>query len=126
MRQTKTEKFSGKLFFSIFFGAFFLIIIQFNINAQVSQFSENSRNTNSSTNSMTKPLLRIWPAYRPEECDWAIRKFICLRCLRNQKSYAQMIEFDDQDEPTRIHGCYSSSHGFEPIHEGRDHPVLQQ
>lgn len=71
----------------------------------------------------TKKLLRVWPAYRPEECDWAIRKFICLRCLKNGYLYAQEIQFDSESRPYRNHGCYSETKGFFPIEEGRDHPV---
>ncbi len=67
-----------------------------------------------------KNLLRVLPAYRPEECDWAIRKFICLRCLRNGLSYAQNIVFLEDDRPLRLHGCYSEEKGFFPISEGRD------
>ncbi|WCL47642.1 hypothetical protein [Leptospira sp. GIMC2001] len=105
---------------------FFAIILHSNTKAQSSQFSQKIANNKNSLTLTTKPLLRIWPAFRPEECDWAIRKFICLRCLRNQKSYAQIIEFNQDDEPTRIHGCYSKSLGFEAIEEGRDHPVLHE
>ncbi|PJE02250.1 MAG: hypothetical protein CK427_08195 [Leptospira sp.] len=66
-------------------------------------------------------LLRVLPAFRPEECDWAIRKFICLRCLKNGKQYAQNIIFDSEDRPMRIHGCFSERDGFIPVNEGRDH-----
>ncbi|MCG9876139.1 MAG: hypothetical protein MH321_15285 [Leptospiraceae bacterium] len=66
-------------------------------------------------------LLRVLPAFRPEECDWAIRKFICLRCLKNGKQYAQNIIFDSEDRAMRIHGCFSERDGFIPIDEGRDH-----
>jgi len=66
-------------------------------------------------------LLRVLPAFRPEECDWAIRKFICLRCLKNGYQYAQNITFDAEDRPLREHGCYSELKGFFPIEEGRDH-----
>lgn len=70
-----------------------------------------------------RELLRVWPSYRPEECEWAIRKFICLRCLKNKKFYAQKIKFDSEDRPFRIHGCYTEETGFLPIPEGRDHPT---
>ena len=67
-----------------------------------------------------KNLLRVLPAFRPEECDWAIRKFICLRCHKNGFSYAQNIIFVEDDRPYRLHGCYSEEKGFFPISEGQD------
>jgi hypothetical protein len=68
-------------------------------------------------------LLRVWPSYRAEECDWAIRKFICLRCLKNGYKYAQEISFDEERRPIRLHGCFSDQKGFFPIEEGKNHPI---
>ncbi len=62
----------------------------------------------------TKPLLRVLPAYRAEECQaWAIRPFTCLRCLEKGMRYAQMIRWDEE-RPLRVHGCFSEEGGFVP------------
>jgi hypothetical protein len=67
---------------------------------------------------ISKPLLRVWPAFRPEECeDWAILPFICKRCLWEGKQYAQKIYFYESG-PYRLHGCYLEPEGFIPI-EGK-------
>jgi hypothetical protein len=60
----------------------------------------------------TKPLLRVWPAYRMEECEWAIQTFICQDCISKGKRYAQLIRFLETG-PYRIHGCYTDETGFE-------------
>ncbi|MDZ4726444.1 MAG: hypothetical protein SH817_09815 [Leptospira sp.] len=61
---------------------------------------------------ISKPLLRVWPAFRPEECeDWAILPFICKRCLWEGKQYAQKIYFYESG-PYRLHGCYLEPDGF--------------
>ncbi|EJO67925.1 hypothetical protein LIX31_17105 [Leptospira kirschneri] len=58
-----------------------------------------------------KPLLRVFPSYRREECDWAIRWDICLSCLKIGRRYAQKIHFYSSG-PYREHGCYSEKEGF--------------
>ncbi|WP_061224273.1 hypothetical protein [Leptospira weilii] len=58
-----------------------------------------------------KPLLRVFPSYRKEECDWAIRWDICFSCLKIGKRYAQKIHFYPS-RPYREHGCYSDEEGF--------------
>ncbi|MCW7492625.1 hypothetical protein ND861_09175 [Leptospira sp. 2 VSF19] len=66
---------------------------------------------------LSKPLLRVFPSFRPEECeDWAIRPFICKQCLREGKRYAQLIRFFE-DGPYRTHGCYKEPGGFESLEE---------
>jgi hypothetical protein len=59
----------------------------------------------------SKPLLRVFPIYRVEECEWAIRMFICQRCVKNNERYAQKIYFY-KDGPLRISGCYTDEKGF--------------
>lgn len=59
----------------------------------------------------SKPLLRVFPIYRPYECEWAIRMFICYRCVRKGERYAQKIYFY-KNGPYRVHGCYSEKKGF--------------
>ncbi|WP_243394748.1 hypothetical protein [Leptospira adleri] len=59
----------------------------------------------------SKPLLRVFPSFRKEECDWAIRWDICLNCLRIGRRYAQKIHFYPSG-PYREHGCYSEEEGF--------------
>ncbi|WP_246052837.1 hypothetical protein [Leptospira semungkisensis] len=58
-----------------------------------------------------KPLLRVLPAFRTEECDWAIRWDICLKCVRNEYRYAQRIHFFPSGQ-YREHGCYTEEKGF--------------
>ncbi|WP_036041305.1 hypothetical protein [Leptospira alstonii] len=58
-----------------------------------------------------KPLLRVFPSFRKEECDWAIRPDICVGCLKIGRRYAQKIHFYPS-EPYREHGCYSEEEGF--------------
>ncbi|MGV3666577.1 MAG: hypothetical protein ACO1NV_10615 [Leptospira bouyouniensis] len=66
---------------------------------------------------ISKPLLRVFPTFRPEECeDWAIMPFVCKRCLWEGKRYAQEIRFYD-DGPFRTHGCYTEKKGFEVLEE---------
>ncbi|WP_411821305.1 hypothetical protein [Leptospira sp. 'Mane'] len=61
---------------------------------------------------ISKPLLRVWPAFRPEECeDWAILPYLCKRCLLQGKQYAQKIFFYESG-PYRLHGCYLEPEGF--------------
>ncbi|TGL07452.1 hypothetical protein EHQ39_14155 [Leptospira levettii] len=61
---------------------------------------------------ISKPLLRVFPTFRPEECeDWAIMPFVCKRCLWEGKRYAQQIRFFE-DGPHRTHGCYTDKKGF--------------
>lgn len=67
---------------------------------------------------ISKPFLRVFPAYRPEECeDWAILPFVCKRCIWEGKRYAQEIRFFE-DGPYRSHGCYTDKTGFENL-EGK-------
>ncbi|MCW7471006.1 hypothetical protein [Leptospira kanakyensis] len=69
------------------------------------------------TEEISKPLLRVFPTFRPEECeDWAIRPLICKRCLWEGKRYAQEIRFFE-DGPYRTHGCYKEPGGFESLEE---------
>lgn len=67
--------------------------------------------TSASEKEDSTPLLRIFPAYRKEECDWAIRMFICYKCVQKGEQYAQKIYFY-KDGPYRVHGCYSEKKGF--------------
>ncbi|MCB1143835.1 MAG: hypothetical protein H7A24_02975 [Leptospiraceae bacterium] len=60
----------------------------------------------------SKPLLRVFPIYRPEECDWAIRWDICLACMRMGERYAQKIYFPTEGGPIRVHGCFTNQKGF--------------
>jgi hypothetical protein len=61
---------------------------------------------------ISKPLLRVWPAFRPEECaDWAILPFVCQKCLWEGKQYAQKIFFYESGH-YRLHGCYLEPEGF--------------
>jgi len=72
---------------------------------------------NAKEDEISKPLLRVWPAFRPEECeDWAILPFVCKRCLWEGKQYAQKIFFYESG-PYRLHGCYLEPEGFVPIEE---------
>ena len=57
------------------------------------------------------PLLRVFPIYRKEECDWAIRWDVCLSCMRQGEKYAQKIIFME-DKPYRVHGCMHPQKGF--------------
>ncbi|XDD52349.1 hypothetical protein AB3N59_18605 [Leptospira sp. WS92.C1] len=59
----------------------------------------------------SKPLLRVFPSFRKEECDWAIRWDICLSCMKLGRRYAQKIHFYPSG-PYREHGCYSEKEGF--------------
>jgi hypothetical protein len=59
----------------------------------------------------SKPLLRVFPIYRIEECEWAIRMDICHYCIRKGERYAQKIYFLE-DKPYRVHGCFSQKKGF--------------
>lgn len=59
-----------------------------------------------------KPLLRVFPIFRPEECEWAIRFDICLRCIARKERYAQRILFIKQSGTYREHGCYTDKKGF--------------
>lgn len=60
----------------------------------------------------SKPLLRVFPIFRPEECEWAIRFDICLRCMKKRERYAQRILFMKEGSPYREHGCYTNEKGF--------------
>ncbi len=60
----------------------------------------------------TKPLLRVFPIFRPEECEWSIRFDICLRCMKKRERYAQRILFMKDGGPYREHGCYTDAKGF--------------
>ncbi|MGJ4747982.1 hypothetical protein ACQV5M_16610 [Leptospira sp. SA-E8] len=64
----------------------------------------------------SKPLLRVLPAFRKEECDWAIRWDVCLRCVSSRYRYAQRIHFYPSGL-YREHGCYSEERGFFLIKE---------
>ncbi|MBM9576195.1 hypothetical protein JWG45_03420 [Leptospira sp. 201903070] len=74
-------------------------------------FSQNEPNQKSQEQPESKPLLRVFPSFRKEECDWAIRWDICLNCLRIGRRYAQKIHFYPSG-PYREHGCYSEEEGF--------------
>ncbi len=76
---------------------FFVIVFLFGLNLGAEEES--------------KPLLRVFPIYRIEECEWAIRFDICLKCIRKKESYAQRIRFLE-NEVFREHGCYTDSKGF--------------
>jgi len=67
---------------------------------------------NSPENEESKPLLRVFPIFRPEECEWAIRFDICLRCMQKRERYAQKIYFLKESGPYREHGCYTDKKGF--------------
>ena len=60
----------------------------------------------------SKPLLRVFPIFRPEECEWAIRFDVCLRCIKKRERYAQRILFMKEGGPYREHGCYTDEKGF--------------
>ena len=60
----------------------------------------------------SKPLLRVFPIFRPEECEWSIRFDICLRCMKKRERYAQRILFMKEGRPYREHGCYTDEKGF--------------
>jgi len=60
----------------------------------------------------SKPLLRVFPIFRPEECEWSIRFDICLRCMKKRERYAQRILFMKEGGPYREHGCYTDEKGF--------------
>jgi len=60
---------------------------------------------------MSKPMLRVFPVTKESECDWAIRYFICKKCMKKKLKYAQMIYFHE-DGPYRLHGCYHEKKGF--------------
>ncbi|MCB1178842.1 MAG: hypothetical protein KDK36_14750 [Leptospiraceae bacterium] len=79
---------------------YLLIYLSIFSNSIISQAQEDS-----------KPLLRVFPIFRYEECDWAIRMDICHRCLSIGERYAQRIIFY-KDKPYREHGCYTDSKGF--------------
>ncbi|WP_343286629.1 hypothetical protein [Leptospira stimsonii] len=74
-------------------------------------FSQNEPNQKTLEQPESKPLLRVFPSFRKEECDWAIRWDICLNCLRIGRRYAQKIHFYPSG-PHREHGCYSEEEGF--------------
>jgi hypothetical protein len=59
----------------------------------------------------TKPLLRVYPIFRREECEWAPRMDICWYCIKKNERYAQKIYFMN-DKPYREHGCYTEKKGF--------------
>ena len=50
--------------------------------------------------------------FRPEECEWAIRFDVCLRCMKKRERYAQRILFMKEGGPYREHGCYTDEKGF--------------
>lgn len=60
----------------------------------------------------SKPLLRVYPIFRPEECEWSIRFDICLRCMKKKERYAQKIYFFKDGSPYREHGCFTDAKGF--------------
>ncbi|EMY78489.1 hypothetical protein LEP1GSC060_3777 [Leptospira weilii serovar Ranarum str. ICFT] len=77
-------------------------------------FSQNvsqNESANPHEQAETKPLLRVFPSYRKEECDWAIRPDICVGCLKIGRRYAQKIHFYPSGL-YREHGCYSEEEGF--------------
>lgn len=61
----------------------------------------------------SKPLLRVFPIYRTEECEWAIRMFVCQKCIARKERYAQKIHFYENGL-YRVHGCYTKEKGFVP------------
>jgi hypothetical protein len=81
---------------------FFLLIIV-NLILSIPIYSDQEEN---------KPLLRVFPIYRAEECEWAIRWDVCLSCMRQGQRYAQKILFLTDGHPFRVHGCYTNQKGF--------------
>jgi len=79
----------------------FLILFGFSLFGQEFSSEEES-----------KPLLRVFPIFRPEECEWAIRFDVCLRCMKKRERYAQRILFMKEGGPYREHGCYTDEKGF--------------
>lgn len=79
----------------------FLILFGFSLFGQEFSGEEES-----------KPLLRVFPIFRPEECEWAIRFDVCLRCMKKRERYAQRILFMKEGGPYREHGCYTDEKGF--------------
>ena len=98
----------GRLFLkssaSLCLGGKFLIILL--VVLGVSIFSQDLGEEES------KPLLRVFPIFRPEECEWSIRFDICLRCIKKREHYAQKIYFMKDGGPFREHGCYTDEKGF--------------
>lgn len=89
------------------FVLFFIVVIPLDVTFFKPLFSQ----ANPQDIAETKPLLRVFPSYRREECDWAIRWDICLSCLKIGRRYAQKIHFYTSG-PYREHGCYSEEEGF--------------
>lgn len=71
----------------------------------------NSIHPEEENEEVSKPLLRVFPIYRLEECEWALRFDICHKCIAKKEKYAQKIYFH-KDRPYREHGCYTESKGF--------------
>lgn len=65
---------------------------------------------------ISKPLLRVFPVLKIQECEWAIRMDVCWQCLRLEKRYAQKIFFYE-DGQYRLHGCYTEKEGFHVLPE---------
>lgn len=66
---------------------------------------------------ISKPLLRVFPAYRMEECEWAVRMDVCWACIRKKERYAQKIYFLKEGGTYREHGCYTDKKGFSVLPE---------
>ncbi|WP_408611966.1 hypothetical protein [Leptospira ainazelensis] len=99
---------------SIWIGKFCLLgLFSFGLlfDSSVPIFSQNETDQKSREQPESKPLLRVFPSFRKEECDWAIRWDICLNCLKIGRRYAQKIHFYPSG-PYREHGCYSEEEGF--------------
>ncbi|WP_078128609.1 hypothetical protein [Leptospira alexanderi] len=83
----------------------------YSVFSQNAPLDESANQQKNKEQAETKPLLRVFPSYRKEECDWAIRWDICLSCLKIGRRYAQKIHFYPSG-PYREHGCYSDEEGF--------------
>ncbi|HNH08936.1 MAG TPA: hypothetical protein PK683_10565 [Leptospiraceae bacterium] len=66
---------------------------------------------------ISKPLLRVFPVYRMEECEWAVRMDVCWSCIRKKEKYAQKIYFLKEGGTYREHGCYTEKKGFSVLSE---------
>lgn len=93
--------------------AFFVVALTLSLHSPLFSSPESAFPGESPT---VKPLLRVLPVFRKEECDWAIRWDICLRCVESGFRYAQRIHFFPSGQ-YREHGCYSEEWSFFLINE---------
>ncbi|WP_246050620.1 hypothetical protein [Leptospira langatensis] len=89
----------------------FALLLSFGILGSHGNLSSSPESAFPGESPSVKPLLRILPAFREEECDWAIRWDICLKCIRRDYRYAQKIHFFPSGQ-YREHGCYTEEKGF--------------